>query len=231
MERRAWTARGKMTAVDRQVVSGMAQDSVIAARILVTGEAHEYYLGEAAYRLLVNINDVLYKMGAAREPLFIETRESTIRMVRFDPQVAWQCFAPGVLVDLVTQEAKRLGVKVDPWKMNNFDFYEEMIACIKAEMGDFIIPRVQKGGDLNSFYNAVYLSCLLLFGKPGYMDIPVAQHFADQSAEVHLKYVEYKKLSEKQVDEVKNLRVEYGGIQGLTNPELNFIVGLYEGVK
>ena len=231
MERRAWTARGEMTAADRQVIQAMAQDNKVAARIFVTGEAHEYYLGEAAYRLLINVNDVLYKNGVSEEPLFLETKDSTVRMARFDPQFVWRCFHPEILVDLVVQEAKRLGVNMDPWKMDNFDFYEEMIACIKAEKGDFIIPKVQKGGDLTSFYHAVYLSCLLLFGKPGYMDVPVAQHFVDQSAEAHLKYAEYKKLSEKQADEVKNLRVEYGGIQGLTNPELNFIVGLYEGGK
>jgi hypothetical protein len=75
----------------------------------------------------------------------------------------------------------------------------------------------------------MYLSCLFLFGKTGYMDVPVAQHFADQSAETQLKYADYRKLNVKQQKEFIRLRDRYGHIQALTNQELDFIVSFYKG--
>jgi len=113
--------------------------------------------------------------------------------------------------------------------MDHFDFYESIIAALKAEKGEYIFPIVQKGGDMDSYNNAVYLSCLILFGKPGFLDVPVAQHFAGESAEVQLKYAKYRELSLKQQKELIRLRNLYGHIQALTNPELDFIVSLYEG--
>jgi len=231
MEKRAWTTRGEMKGTDKQVISALANESKTASRIFVTGEVHENYVGDAALRLLININNVLYTNGVSQEPLFVETKNETVRMIRFDPSFVWRCFHPDTLVALAIDEAARLGVKMDPFAMDHFDFYESMIAAIKAEKGEYIFPIVQKGGDLNSYNNTVYLSCLLLFGKPGYMDVPVAQHFADQSAETQLKYAKYRELNVVQQKELIKLRKQYEQIQALTNPELDFIISLYEGEK
>ena len=229
MEKRTWTARGEMTGSDKAVISALANESMRASRIFVTGEVHGSYIGEAAVRLLFNINNVLYTNGASQEPLFVETKDDTMRMTRFDPAFVWRCFHPDILMDLITDETIRLGVKMDPFMMDDFDFYEALIAALKTEKGEYIFPVVQKGGDINAYNNAVYLSCLLLFGKPGYLDVPVAQHFADQSAETQLKYAEYRELNVVQQKELKKLREQFGHIRALTNPELDFIVSLYEG--
>jgi hypothetical protein len=191
MEKRAWTARGMPTALDKQVIAALVDNNKMAARIFVTGEVHKNYVGEVAYKLLVGINDTLYKNGATQEPLFVETMDGTVRMTRFDTSFVWRSFHPDILVGLLIDEAERLGVNMDPFDMDHFDFYESMIAALKAENGEFIFPIVQKGGDKDAYYNAMYLSCLLLFGKPNFMDIPVAQHFADLSAETQLKYAKY----------------------------------------
>lgn len=228
MEKRAWTARGMPTAVDKNVIASLADNNKMAARIFVTGEVHENYVGEVAGKLLVGINDTLYKNGVSQEPLFVETGDGTVRMTRFDPAFVWRSFHPDILVSLVIDEAKRLGVKMDPFDMDHFDFYESMIVALKAEKGEFIFPIVQKGGDIDAYYNAMYLSCLLLFGKSDFMDIPVAKHFADLSAETQLKYAKYRKLNVVQQKELIKLRNLYGHIQALTNPELDFIVSLYE---
>jgi len=231
MEKRAWTMNGKMLAVDKQVIMALLDNDKIASRIFITGEVHEDYIGEAANRTLININDVYYTNGLTQEPLFINTMDNTVRMTRFDPNFVWLCFHPEILVDLATEEAKRLGVKMDVWMMDHFDFYESMIAALKAEKGEFIIPIVQKGGDVNTYYNAVYLSCLLLFGKSNFLDIHISKHFSDQSAEAQLKYAKYRTLNVVEQKEVINLREKYGMLQFLTNPELNFIVSLYEKNK
>ena len=228
MEKRAWTARGAMQEADKAVIAAVADKNEVAARVFVTGEVHETYIGDAAHRLLININDTLYKNGVSNEPLFIETRNDTVRMARFDPAVAWRCFNPEILTALVRNEADRLGVGMDPWAMEHFDFYESMVAAIEAENNELAIPKIKQGADLDYFYNSVYLSCLLLFRKPCYMDIPVAQHFSDLSAEEHLRHVEYRPLKLSEEEQVRKLREEYGHIQALTNPELNFIVSLYE---
>jgi len=229
MEKRAWTAHGETAGSDKQVISALANESKMASRIFVTGEVHESYVGDAALRLLININNVLYTNGASQEPLFVETKYGTVRMTRFNPAFVWRCFHPDIFVALAIDEAARLGVKMDPLAMDHFDFYESMIAALKKEKGEYLFPIVQKGGDIDSYNNAVYLSCLLLFEKPGYMDVPVAQHFADQSAETQLKYAEYRELNVAQQKELIKLRKQYAHIQALTNPELDFIVSLYEG--
>jgi len=153
MGKRAWTAHGKMTSEDKQVITALADNDKIASRIFITGEVHEYYIGEAATKTLININDALYTNGLTLEPLFINTINDTVRMTRFAPNFVWRCFHPDILVDLISEEANRLGVKIDAWTMEYFDFYESMIAALKVEKGEFIIPIVQKGGDLNTYYN------------------------------------------------------------------------------
>jgi len=228
MEKRAWTARGTMAVGDEQLIKAVADKNKVAARIFVTGEVHEDYIGDAAVRLLVNINDVLYTNGGACQPLFVETRQDTVRMTRFDPNFVWRCFDPDVLTTLFKDEAERLNVKMDPWAMECFDFYESMISAITAEKNGLAVPKIKSGVDLDWFYNSVYLSCLLLFKKPGYMDIPVAQHFADPVAAEHLKWVEYRPLRKNEGNEAKKLQEQYKDIQALTNPELNFVVGLFE---
>jgi len=112
--------------------------------------------------------------------------------------------------------------------MEHFDFYESMIAAIEAEKTELAVPKIKKGADLDWFFSSVYLSCLLLFRKPGYMDIPAAQHFADPAAVQHLKGLEYRLLMPNERKVVTKLREQYKDIQALTNPELSFVVGLFE---
>ena len=227
MEKRAWTARGEsLTEADKAVIQGLVDKNKAAARIFVTGEVAEGCIGETAVRLLVNINDVLYQNGASCEPLFIQTRTDTVRMTRFDPAFVWRCFAPDILVELVDQEAARLGVDMDPWAMDHFDFYQSMIEAMRQRQG-LVLPRVQTK-TLDDFYNAVYLSCLLLFDKPGYMAVPVAEHFVNNASAIFMRTATYRELNQAEQKKVVELTAQYGHIQGLTNQELNFIIGLYE---
>jgi hypothetical protein len=177
---------------------------------------------------LVNVNDVYYKNKAATAPLFIQTRQDTVRMTRFDPEFVWRCFSPSTLVKLVESEAYRLGVEMDPWKMDYFDFYQSMIASLKLKTGD-AVAIVNLGSSMDDFYNAVYLSCLLLFGKPGYMDVPVAEHFAQTSAAGYLRDATVFKLNDAAQKKLTDLRQEYGELEALTNPEMSFVLDLYEG--
>lgn len=229
-ERKAWTARGDIQEADKAVIRALTDESPVAARIFVTGEAHESYIGDAATRLLVNINDTLYKNNAGYEPLFVQTRDDTVRMTRFDPAVVWRCFHPDTLVGLVSEEAVRLRVDLDPWAMEHFDFYEEM-ASVMRKKAEFSVPIAWKDSAIDDYYNAVYLSCLLLFGKPGYLDIPVAQYFAQPKVVQWMATVDYRKLTAPEIGKLTELETLYGKIQALTNPELNFIVDLYERSK
>jgi hypothetical protein len=224
-----WTARGKMISADKTVIQGLVDRNRVAARIFVTGEAAEYYIGDAATRLLVNANDVYYKNKAGCEPLFIQTRNDAVRMSRFDPEFVWRCFHPDILVGLVKEEIDRLGVDMDPWKMDYFDFYQNMVAAIKETAHGDAVAMVQQSKSVGSFYHGVYLSCLLLFGKPGYMDVPVAEHFAGPEAADFMRNAEVYRLNGAARENLAKLREEYGGIRSLTNPEMHYIVDLYEG--
>jgi hypothetical protein len=118
---------------------------------------------------------------------------------------------------------------MDPWKMEYYDFYQNMAAAMKADHGE-AVAVVKKGSSIDDFYHGVYLSCLLLFGKPGYMDVPVAEHFAQKEAADFLRSTEIFRLNEDEQKKLEALRKEYGNIQSLTNPEMRFIVDLLEGV-
>jgi hypothetical protein len=142
MEKRTWTTHGEMAGSDKAVIFALANESMPASRIFVTGEVHGSYIGEAAVRLLININNVLYTNGVSQEPLFVETKDDTVRMTRFDPAFVWRCFQPDTLVALAIDEAARLGVKMDPLAMYHFDFYESMIDVLKTERGEYVVPIV-----------------------------------------------------------------------------------------
>jgi hypothetical protein len=229
MENKAWTARGEMISADKAVIQGLADKNRVAARIFVTGEVAEDYIGDAAMRLLVNVNDVYYGNNAGCEPLFINTRNSTVRMTRFDPEIVWRSFHPDILVGLVQDEIARLGVDMDPWKMDYFDFYQNMVAAMKDTHGE-AVAVVKKGTGIDDFYHGIYLSCLLLFGKSGYMDVPVAEHFAPKDAADFLRGAGIFQLNELERKKLEGLRKDYGNIRSLTNPEMRFVVDLYEGV-
>jgi hypothetical protein len=223
-----WTKRGEILPDDKGIIQGTAGKNLLAARIFVTGEVSEDYVGSIAVRHLLSINDVYYENGAGAEPLFVQTRNGTIRMARFDPAFVWRCLRPDTLVKLVQDEAGRLGVDMDPWKMDYFDFYQNMIAAMKAVHGEYV-AAVRKEDSIDSFYHSVYLSCLLLFGKPGYMDVPVAGHFAQKEAADFVRHAEIFQLDGAGREKLEALRKEYGSIRSLTNPEMQFVVGLIEG--
>jgi hypothetical protein len=153
------------------------------------------------YHTLCLIVGRYYKNKAGCKPLFINTRGSTVRMARFDPQFVWQCFHPDILVGLVQDEIDRLGVDMDLWKIEYFDFYQNMAAAIKAAYGEDVI-LIKARSNIDDFYHGVYLACLLLFGKPGYMDVPVAGHFSRKKAAVFLRTAVFLRLEE---DEKKKL--------------------------
>jgi hypothetical protein len=81
--------RGVMLHDDKYVIERIVENGREAARIFVIGEVADDYIGDAATRLLVNVNDVYYKNHAMLEPLFINTRNSTVRMTRFDQEFVW----------------------------------------------------------------------------------------------------------------------------------------------
>jgi hypothetical protein len=223
-----WTQRGVMLPQDKMIIQSTVDHQYAASRIFVTGVAHEDYLGELGVKHLININEVYYKAGD--EPLFVETKNDTICMTRFDPKSVWTYFHPDTLAMLLNDEAERLGVEFDPWNMDHFDFYQSLIAQIQAKAGGPAIP-IPKEVSLESFYQSVYLSCLLLFGKPGYMNVPIAEHFADVKAADFLRTAVLYRLNTIIENKHDRLFRQYEKIKALTNPEIEFIVDIYESEK
>jgi hypothetical protein len=110
--------------------------------------------------------------------------------------------------------------------MEYFDFYQNMVKAMKGAYGGDVIRVRQRGAD--SFYQGMYLACLLLFGKPGFMDVPAARHFAQKEAVDFLREAVFLKLRDGELKRLEELRREYGGVRLLTNPEMSFAVGLFE---
>jgi hypothetical protein len=221
MEKRAWTARGTVTETDKDVIRGLTRFNLIASRILVTGEVHEGYIGDMAEALLMSSNDM------QGEPLFVRTRVDTIQMARFEPEVVWRLFHPDIVMKLVGEEDARLGFDVC---LDEPDYYQSLIRTLVAdgEIDKFLFPVAPKYGSLDTFYQIMYLGCLLLFEKPGYMAVPVSQHFALPETVDFMHQVQYRELSLDEMMECVALSDKFQGIQGITNPELNFLVKLYD---
>jgi hypothetical protein len=231
MEKRVWTAREAVTAGDKAVIKRIAGHNPVASRIFLTGEVHEDYIGETASILLDSINDVID--GAMKghdgkyieEPLFIRTKQGTIQLSRFEPEAIWKTFNPDLLQRIQGEEEKRLGIEV---QLDEFDFYQSLVSTFKTEHGAYIFPVVEKYSGLDVFYNIVYLSALLLYGKPGYMAVPVSQHFALPENAGFIREVKFRPLTKVEQKKVVELREKHKVAQGLTNPELSFLLNLYD---
>ena len=230
MEKKAWTTGGEMLDVDRLAIRSIADHNLVAARIFVTGEVHESYIGEAAVRYLINFNDTFYQNGVSFEPLFTETKSGTVRMTRFAPRLVWHWFHPDKVGKLIEEEAKRLHVDVKFLEMDEFDFYQEMIRVIRKKAG-VAVPIAWKDSGFDEYFNAVYLSCLLLLGKGGYLDIPVAEFFADPKVADWMATVNYRQLTAAEYGNLEILKEEYRKIYALTNPEMHFIIDLFDKKK
>jgi hypothetical protein len=146
-------------------------------------------------------------------------------MARFEPETVWKTLNPDLLQQIHREEEKRLGHEV---QLDEFDFYQSLILTFKATYGEYIFPVVENYGDLEVFYNAMYLGALLLYGKPGYMAVPVSQHFALPENTEFIQAVKFRQLSRVEKAKIVELREKHKVVQGLTNPELNFLLNLYD---
>jgi hypothetical protein len=231
MEKRIWTARGTVTEGDKVVIKRIAEHNPVASRIFLTSEVHEDYIGETAAILLTSINDVIdgsmkgHDGKYIEEPLFIRTKQGTIQMSRFEPEAVWKTLNPDLLQQIQGEEEKRLGIEV---QLDEFDFYQSLILTLKAKHGEYIFPVVEKYNGLDVFYNVMYLSALLLYGKPGYMAVPVSQHFALPESADFIWAVKFRPLTRAEQNKTVELRDKHKVVQGLTNPELNFLLNLYD---
>lgn len=220
---RQWTKRGtNATNQDKALIAAIVKENPIAARIFVTGEVHEDAIGSIAASLLYSSNDIL------SEPLFVQTKDATIQMSRFDPAEVWKCFDPKILECLLKVESERLGVgsvALDEW-----DFYASMISTLQLSHGSVSVPVLPDNKRLDAYYQAMYLGCLWLYGKGGYMAVPVSRHFALPETVSYLRHdFTLRVLNEREMNEVVNLQGKYGTVADITNPELNFLIKLFDG--
>jgi hypothetical protein len=231
---KSWTSRGKVTEADKAVIRQITVHNLVASRIFLTGEVHQDYIGQTASILLNSINDVLdgsmigFEGDIYSEALFQETAQGTIRMSRFEPNVVWTCFHPDILKSLHLEEEKRLAIKV---QLDEFDFYKSLVLSLKSKYGEYIFPVSNEYSNPTIFYNCQYLGALLLYGKPGYLTVPVSEHFAIPENAEFLRSVKFRTLSEHERKMAMTLRKKHKVVQGLTNPEINFLFDLYRMKK
>ena len=215
-----WTKRGEVTDQDKLAIEAIVDKNMVSARIFVTGEIQAKSLGKIAASLLYASNDAL------DEPLFIQTKDATVQMARFDPKEVWACFNPAKLETLIRIEGERFGlgqIPIDEW-----DYYASMILHLQTKHKSMVVPTTKKQ-DLDSFYQNTYLGCLWLFDKPGYMAVPASRHFALPEAEAWMKDdFQVRPLMREEIAELVMLKAKYGETQGITNQELNFLLKLHD---
>jgi hypothetical protein len=81
---------------------------------------------------------------------------------------------------------------------------------------------------MSVFYNIMYLASLMLLGKPGYMAVEVARHFALPEAAAFMERVHYRALTSAEEKQVLELREAYQDIECLTSTELAVMYQLYK---
>ena len=217
---RLWTYRGKLTGEDKILITTITNNNAVSARIFLTGEAREDYLGTIASGLLYAANEIV------PEPLFVQTKDATVLMTRFNAEEVWRLLNPKFIEKLLDAEEERLGIKNVP--LDEWDFYASMIASLQMQYGAVSTPYTEKK-DLDSFYQAMYIGCLWLFGKGGYMAVPVSRHFTLSETVKFMKNdFKTRSLAESEMDELLTLREMHKDVKGLTNKELNFVMKLIE---
>jgi hypothetical protein len=233
-QEKSWTTRGRVTEADKAVIREITAHNLIASRIFLTGEVHQDYIGQPAAMLLSSINGVLdgsmegFEGDTHDEALFQETAQGTIRMSRFEPHAVWTCFHPDILQRLISAEENRIGIKV---QLDEFDFYQALVLSLKSKYGEYIFPVSEGYSDPANINNSIYLGAILLYGKPGYLTVPVSEHFAIPRNIEFLRTAKFRILSEYEQKTVRGLEKKHKVVHGLTNPEINFLFCLYRMMK
>ena len=222
-----WSFRDYNLIFEHELVKLFQQNNMVASRIFLTGEVDIEYIGEMSANQLIEIDRVNIDFEDKRNPLFIETREGTIRMSRFDPLFIYKCFTPDNFRRVVNDESTRLGINMTADEMFRDDYYEAVVDHIKEKNGEWIVPILRSNNN-EEFYQAMYLACLLIHEKPCYMGVHIATHFAAPETAEYLSYVQYRNLSDNEIDEVLKL-VKYQEFRGLSNPEVLLALNILEG--
>jgi len=227
----SWTFRGYHVAYDTPAIAQTSDAHPKASRIFITGEAHVKYLGREAYDFLVGLNSALIKDNMGLDPLFVETRRNTIRMARFDSKFVWKIIEPNLLFKLAQEEADRLSSSMDAKMMDYYDFYESFIHHLRQHDGAYNVPSIKRKMHPDAHFCATYLTCLLLFNKPGYMGVHVSEYFSDPDTLESLSTFDYYTLTPGEQKEAERLKKKYESVAALTNEELFFAAKLFDEEK
>ncbi|MCL2129816.1 MAG: hypothetical protein FWH35_05630 [Treponema sp.] len=227
--KKPWSFRAYNLIFDKLIIQNVVKADKRAARIFLTGESHIDYLGEDAVGLLLGIQNADIKSRVFTEPLFTGTRNGTLRMTRFDPKFVWPCMDVDTLLDLVDDEMERLNLTLEgELLLDDFDFFESMIACMQKHNGEYCVPTIKRDMTLDEHFCNTYFACLLLFNKPRYMDVHVSTYFSNADTHRHFAQMEYRVLNEEEQKKVKVLKDKYGRLPWLTNEELLCVATLFE---
>ena len=222
-----WSFRDYNLIFDKIYVKQFQQNNMVASRIFLTGEVDIEYIGEMSADQLIESDTVNIDDEKKRNPLFILTKQNTIRMSRFDPKFVWNYFGKSNFKRMVSDESTRLGIDMVAEDICRDDYYEAVMDHIKDKNGEWIVP-ILRSNNKEEFYQAMYLACLLIHEKPGYMGVHVSTHFAVPETAEYLSYVQYRKLSDNEIDEVIKLE-KYQEFGALSNPEIMLALNILEG--
>jgi hypothetical protein len=219
-----WSKRGELTPKDIDVIGAIARQSEPAARIFITGEINGGRVSEEDERLLFASNNALVDLGG--DPLFELTRDVTIRMCRFNPPAVRDALPKGLVDALVARESERYGFEGLPF--GEAGFHYELIKALRARYGDLKVRVTQRRG-FEAFYQSMYFAALYLFGKPGYMGVPVSRHFALEETDNFFDDAGagFRPLTREETDVLRVIRERAGHTRLLTNREIDYLAGLF----
>lgn len=188
----------------------------------------EDYIGPPERAILERLN-YLY-LEKKLEPLFVYTEDDCLCMRRFDPVTVWKWIPETLLVQIIGHELDRFGTDgpMAAEVIEQGDFYKALFNYFYKKHGPVAL-RIPMPSDTSYRYTgAMYLSSILLFGKPGCYDIPVNNICGHPGLPALFRLENTRPLSPEERKQHAELCEDFGELNFITNNELSFIINTLE---
>jgi hypothetical protein len=219
MFEKPWSFAEEMSSEDISLMLEIllsGDDGSVYGRLALSGEIPIDVLGTEDCSKLLSLEEV-WTSKCENPPLFIITRDATLKMLRFDPQQLWQLLPQEYINQAARLELTRLSVK-EPVTVTDCDFYRSVVRYWARKY-----PECAVCADSSYGWYRQYLTMLLLLEKPGLNDVSVGRFFALGKTEQMLRNMVFKPLSEEQKECVEGLRHLYSESPYIFPEESSFV--------
>ncbi|GHU60839.1 hypothetical protein FACS189445_1360 [Spirochaetia bacterium] len=218
-----WTKRGnkKLSTADCEIIKSAAGIAG-AAPLWATGEQHVDAISRQHWPLLM-------KNALLPDPLFVFTAKNHLKLARYDFQTVMSLLSPEQRQRTLRDTMKQLNLAFEDQNMT--DFYESLIAALAGQAPGGRSAFLYFTNDQTGF-DSIYVSALLLFHKPGYLDITAPEFFADMGVKrPNFGYARFRVLTDDENSLILEAQEKGQGTELFTNLEIITLQQLWVGTR